>query len=277
MNRTARLVAFALASAPAAVRAQGVLVAPHAVYIDHRIRSGSLLLYNPNPDAAEVTISTLFGYPVTDSAGHMTLRVVEQPEPSEPSAAGWIQAFPRRLTVGPLERQTVRLLATPPPGLADGEYWARLVITAKGGQVPITGVTDTANIRVGLTLEVRTIIGIAYRKGALATGVALTDLRARFVEDSLEVRARLERRGNAAFVGTVRGELVDSTGAVRARFTTPLGVYYAIAPRFSAYVGRLPAGRYRLRFAVSTEREDLAPEVVLRAPAVRDSLDIRVP
>src|SRR5207249_4490269 len=31
----------------------------------------------------------------------------------------------RRLTIAPLQRQTVRLLATPPPGLPDGEYWAR--------------------------------------------------------------------------------------------------------------------------------------------------------
>jgi hypothetical protein len=259
------------------VRAQGVLVAPHAVYIDHRVRSGSLLLYNPNPEPAEVTISTLFGYPVTDSAGKLTLLVEAQPGPAHPSAAAWLQAFPRRLTVGPLERQTVRLLGSPPPGLGDGEYWARLVITARGGQVPIGGVTDTANIRVGLTLEVRTIIGVAYRKGPVRTGVAFSGLRARVSQDSLEVRARLERQGNAAFVGTVRGELVDSAGAVRASFTSPLGVYYTIEPRFAAYVGALGPGRYRFRFVVSTEREDLPPEVVLPAPAVRDSVEVRVP
>jgi hypothetical protein len=258
-------------------RAQGVLVAPHAVHIDHRVRSGSVLLYNPNPQPVEVTISMVFGYPVTDSVGNLTLRVVEQPEASQPSAVAWLQAFPRRLTVAPLERQTVRLLATPPPGLPDGEYWARLVIAAKGGQVPVTGVADTANIRVGLTLEVRTIIGVSYRKGPVRTGLAISDVRARFVQDSLAVRVRLAREGNAAFVGTVSGELVDSAGAVRARFASPIGVYHVIEPRFAVHVGPLPAGRYRVRLAVSTEREDLAPEVVLPAPTVRDSLDVRIP
>jgi hypothetical protein len=277
MRRHALGAAVAVFGAVATAQAQGVLVAPHAVHIDHRVRSGSVLLYNPNAQPVEVTISTLFGYPVTDSAGNLTLHVVEQVDASQPSAAAWLQAFPRRLTVGPLERQTVRLLATPPPGLADGEYWARLVIAAKGGAVPVAGVEDTANIRVGLTLEVRTIIGVSYRKGPVRTGLALSNVRARRVRDSVEVRARLERQGNAAFVGTVRGELVDPAGAVRARFTSPIGVYYAIEPRFAMHVGTLPAGRYRVRLEVSTDREDLAPEVVLPASTVRDSLDLRVP
>src|SRR6059058_2689820 len=116
--------------AGAPLAAQGVLVAPHAIYIDHARRSGTVTLYNPNRDAAEVTISTAFGYPVTDSLGHFALRTVDQPDSTLPSAAAWVQAFPRRLTIAPLQRQTVRLLATPPAGLPDGEYWARLIISA---------------------------------------------------------------------------------------------------------------------------------------------------
>lgn len=179
--------------------------------------------------------------------------------------------------MAPLERHTVRLLATPPPGLPDGEYWARLVISAKGGRVPISGVTDTAAIQVGLTLEVRTIIGVAYRKGPVRTALALSHLRAAVVRDTLEVWSRLERQGNAAFVGTVRGTLVDSVGVVRGEFSSPVGVYYTLEPRFRAPVGRLPRGRYRLRFEVTTEREDLPPEVVLPAPVARDSVEVAVP
>ena len=45
MNRSL-LVSLLLATAvaPPALRAQGVLVAPHAVIIDHRTRSGSITL-----------------------------------------------------------------------------------------------------------------------------------------------------------------------------------------------------------------------------------------
>lgn len=279
MRRVAGVLCVGLLWA-AALAGQGVLVAPHAVYIDARVRSGSVLLYNPGTDPVEVTISTLFGYPVTDSVGRMVLHTVERPEPGQPSAAAWIHAFPRRLTVAPLERQTVRLLATPPAGLADGEYWARLVISAKGGRVPIAGVADTANIQVGLNLEVRTIIGVAYRKGLLHTAVGASRLRGEIVGDSLVVRVRLERQGNAAYLGTARGTLVDSVGGTRAELSSPVGVYYAMEPRFTAAVGALPAGRYRLRFELVTERADLesvAPGVVLRSPPVRDSVEVRVP
>ena len=257
--------------------AQGVMVAPHAVYIDHRVRSGSVLLYNPGTEPVEVTISTFFGYPVTDSTGTIMLRTVENPDSTLPSALAWVQAFPRRLTVAPLERQTIRLLGRPPVNLADGEYWLRLVIAAKAGQVPVTGIPDSSGIQVGLTLEVHTVIGVAYRKGAVSTGVALSDVRAQLIGDTLVTWSRLARRGNAAFVGVVRGTLVDSTRAVRATFTSPLGVYVTLEPRIATVVGKLPRGRYWLRYEVLAEREDLDPLVVLPAPPVRDSVQVLVP
>jgi len=267
---------LALGSA-APLAAQGVLIAPHAVYIDHARRSGSVTLYNPNPDPAEITISTAFGYPVTDSLGHFALRSVERPDSTLPSAAAWVQAFPRRLTIAPLERQTVRLLATPPAGLPDGEYWARLIVSARGGKLPLRSVADTAAVRVQLNLVVNTNIGLAYRKGPVATGVALSQLRARRVGDSVEVWSRLERRETAAYVGTVRVALVDSTGKVPSTLNAPIAVYFVMAPRYALSVARLAPGPYWVRYELVTEREDLDPAVVLQAAAVRDSVQVRLP
>jgi len=280
----AGMVVFASAS----LAAQGVMVAPHAVFIDHSRGSGSVLLYNPGTEPVEVTISTIFGYPTTDSSGNIKLNTIENPDSTVPSALAWVQAFPRRLTVAPKERQTVRLLARPPVGLADGEYWLRLVIAAQAGTVPITGVSDTTAIQVGLKLEVRTIIGVNYRKGAVMTGVALSKLRAQVVGDSVITRARLERRGNAAFIGMIRETIVDSTGKVRAQrigdslitsYQSPLGVYFTMEPRLASAIPApgLPRGRYWLRYEVVAEREDLDPRVVLKAPAVRDSVQLVVP
>ena len=285
-------VVAALMLGAGTLAAQGVMVAPHAIYIDHRTRSGSVLLYNPGTEPVEVSISTLFGYPATDSTGAIVLRTIEAPDSTVPSALAWIQAFPRRLTVGPRERQTVRLLARPPVGLGDGEYWVRLVIAAQAGRIPISGVSDTTAIQVGLTLEVRTIIGVNYRKGPVATGIALSQLRAQVIGDSLVTRARLERRGNAAFVGMIRETLVDSTGAVRsqvvsgargdsaiATYKSPIGVYMTMEPRLATRViaPGLPRGRYWLRYELIAEREDLDPRVVLPAAPARDSVQVVIP
>jgi hypothetical protein len=271
-----KLLALLGLAGPTTVAAQGVLVAPHAVFIEHRTRSGWVQLYNPGAEAVEISVEALFGYPVTDSIGHLELRIVEKPDSTLPSAVGWIQAFPRRTVIQPLARQTIRLLVTPPAGIADGEYWARLAITARGSAVPVTGVDTTQGITVGLNLEVRTIIPMVYRKGTVTTGVAVSGLRAAVDGDSLVVRARLSRQGSAAYLGTVRGTLVNPGGSPAGSFATPISVYYDIDPRFTIGAAGLAPGRYLLRFSVTAERSDIAAEQTLKATTVRDSMEVRI-
>lgn len=269
-------LSFALLVTARALSAQGVVIAPHAVFIDARTRSGAVLLYNPNAEPAEVSVSFFFGYPVTDSLGRIVVDSIRA-DSTSPSAAGWLQAFPRRLSVPPLERRTIRLLAVPPSPLKDREYWARLVIAARGGSLPVTGAADTARVKVGLTLEVRTVIGVFYRQGAVQTGVAVSGLRTALVGDSLAVWARLTQLGNAAFIGTVRAVLVDASDRTRAALKAPIHVFNTMQPRYALSIGALAPGRYRLKLELSSEREDLAPELVLPSPTVRDSVEVSVP
>jgi len=261
---------------PLPLSAQGVLVAPHAVFIDHRTRSGFVQLYNPGSGPTEVSIAALFGYPITDSIGQLELRTVEQPDSTFPSAVPWIQAFPRRVVIPPLGRQVIRLLVTPPAGVADGEYWARLAISAKGGAVPVTGADTTQGITVGLNLEVRTIIPMIYRKGAVTTGLAISGLRTTLEPDSLVIRAKLTRAGTGSYLGTVRGTLVNASGGSAGSFDMPISVYYDLDPRFTIARAGLAPGRYLLRFSVTAERTDIPVEQTLKAPVVRDSIQVQI-
>jgi len=265
-----------LAGAVRIAGAQGVVVAPHAVYVDARTRSASITLYNPGSDAVEAGISFLYGYPVTDSTGNFTLLEPDSVTPDMPAANRWVDAFPKRVSIPPLARQTVRLLARPPAGLPDGEYWARVVITAKGGSLPVAS-ADTTGIEIGLSLEVRTIIPLIYRKGALRTGISVGTVRSARKGDSLEVRAHLRRDGTAAYTGTARGALLNSAGKTVASFSEPIAVYYDAEPAFTLPVTGLATGTYRLRLEFSSERPDIAPELLLRAPTVRDSVEITLP
>jgi hypothetical protein len=271
---TLTLLLAAGLAAPAAP--QGVVVAPHAIYLDHATRSGAVTLYNPGASSVEVSLGLFYGYAVTDSLGDFTLATPEPVDDTMPSAAGFLEAFPRRMTLAPLARQTVRLMARPPAGLADGEYWARLVVTARGGSVPVTG-ADTGTITIGLALELRTIIPVTYRKGRLETGLRIAGLRTEFAGDSFAVRPHLERTGRAAYIGTARGALTDPRDRVVARFEEPIAVYYGAEPRFTLPVRGLPAGTYQLRLEFTSERQDLDPKLLLRAPPVRDSLTVTLP
>lgn len=256
--------------------AQGVVVAPHAIYLDHRTRSASITLYNPGADPAEVTISSMYGYPVTDSLGHFMLRLPDSVDASMPSATAWIEAFPRRMTLPPLQRQTVRLLARPPLTLTDGEYWSRVMISAKGGAIAVSS-SDTSGIEIGLSLEVRTIIPLIYRKGALHSSIAVYNLRAVPQGDSLAIRVRLERRGTAAYLGTAKGTLVNAAGTTVARLQQPIAVYYDAEPAFMLPLTGVTAGSYQFQLEVSSERPDIAPELLLRSPVSRDSVTVVLP
>lgn len=264
-----------VAAAPAA-SGQGVVVAPHVVVIDHRTRSTSITLYNPGSEPAEVTISSFFGYPVTDTAGNFELATPADPG-SLPSAADWVQAYPRRMTIGPLERQTVRLLARAPANLPDGEYWSRLMIAAKGGRVPVA-LADSApaGIQIGLDLEVRTIIPLQYRKGAVSTGITIDSVRVEQRGDSLVARARLVRHGNAAFVGTAVGRLVDERNTVVADFSAPIAIYGTIDPRF--VLTTVPRhGRFRFELELRAERQDLPRDQLVKALPATAGISVILP
>ena len=60
MRRALRFIPILLCATR--LGAQGVVIAPHAVFIDGRSRSGAVLLYNPNTEPVEVSISALTGF-----------------------------------------------------------------------------------------------------------------------------------------------------------------------------------------------------------------------
>lgn len=274
--RLLRILSLVAALAPAALSAQGVLVAPTGVFIDPQTHGASIEAYNPGNESVEVSISMMFGYPVSDSLGRVTLRTVVNASSTMPSAAPWVEAFPHRLILRPRERRTIRLLARPPASLPDGEYWSRLIVTTKGSRVALQSPAANAAIQVGLNLEVRTIVALFYRKGHVGTGVTMSNASARLTGDSLRVCTRLHREGNAAFLGALHATLTDSTGARVFAEDNPLAVYYELAPCIAAPAPKLPPGRYVMHLLVDTNRQDLKRQALLPIAAIRDSVVLTV-
>jgi hypothetical protein len=276
MPRSRRLtVSIALAAAALAIQPvllEAILVAPHAVFMDHRSRTGQVFLVNTGDTPEEVNIDLKYGYPATDSTGTVFIKLIDQPDSTEPSAAAWIKAYPRRAVLAPGQRQVVRLLARPPAALPDGEYWSRIIATSRGSKVAVVGGDST--VSAGLTLELRTIISLSYRKGAVHTGVSVTDLRAIRHADSLEIWFGAERQGNAAFLGTLVYELVSEDGKPRGQWETPVAVYHPLSRRYVFPLDSVPAGRYTLRMRLTTARNDLDQRNILPAEPVTRSVDV---
>jgi len=267
-----RVLAAALALAAGTTRpAHAVSVSPTALYIDSRTRTAVLTLYNPGALPEEVTIDFSYGYPQADSAGNVTVALTKTPAAGEPSALAWMRAFPRRLLLQPGQRQVVRVLVEPPAGLADGEYWARVLVSSRGGQPPIE--QTQGDIRLQLNVQTTLVMAANYRKGDLRTGVAVTASEARRTADGVRLQVDLARTGNAAFLGRMRAELLDARGTVLATLYDDVAVYRGMRRRLVFPVAAGAAAPAAVRIHIDTEREDLPPGGALPAAPV----DQRIP
>jgi hypothetical protein len=250
----ALLGALALVTASAEA-AEAVSVSPTALYIDSRTRTGVLTLYNPGTLPEEITIDFAFGYPQTDSAGNLAVPVTREPAPGEPSAMGWMRAFPRRLILQPGQRQVVRVMVEPPAGIPDGEYWARVLITSRGGQPPIE--ETQGDLRLQLNVETTLVMAANYRKGDVATGVEIAASRAWTSPEGVYLELDLERTGNAAFLGRMRADLLDAGGDVVGTVWDDLAVYRGVRRRHLLTLPPGAQGPFAVQLRIDTEREDL--------------------
>jgi hypothetical protein len=249
---------------------QAVWVSPTAVFMDDTARNAQITIGNASEEAEEVTIELRFGYLDTDSLGTPFIRLMDDPGPEYPSAAGWIGLFPQRVRLEPGERRVVRLFARPPADLPEGEYWSRLIVTSHRAASPVAA-ADTL-LHAGVNLEIRLVTSVSFRKGALTTGVGLGDLTASADADSLVVRVGMDRTGNAAYLGTGHFALVDSTATVVREWSTPLAVYYPINRRFVFPLEGLAPGSYLLRVRAEAVRSDVEEGRVLPAAPAADSI-----
>jgi hypothetical protein len=252
--------------------AAAVSVSPTALYIDSRTRTGVLTLHNPGTLPEEITIDFAYGYPQADSAGNIAVALTREPAAGEPSAMAWMRAFPRRLLLQPGQRQVVRVMVEPPAGLAEGEYWARVLVTSRGGQPPIE---QTQGDQV-LQLEVQTTLVMAanYRNGDVRTGVRVTSAAARRAAAEVVVEVDLERTGNAAFLGSMRAELVDGRGNVVGTGFDDLAVYRTMRRRLTIPVPPAAAGALSVRVVINTERDDLPAGGALPAPPLTQQIPV---
>jgi hypothetical protein len=263
------VVVATLGAGAAALRA--VSVSPMSVFMSHTSRTAAITLYNPNPLPEEIEISFAFGYPQSDSTGQVSVPLADAAPEGEPSAVPWLRAFPRRLVLEPGQQQVVRILAQPPAGLEDGEYWSRILVTATGGRPPVEQQVQP-NVRVAISMRTIIVASLNYRKGRLTTGIEMSDARAVRTADGVEVTLDMARRGDAAYLGRIRLELLDAQGSVVHAEEDVVSVYRTLRRRFSfADVDNVA----RVRYTLDTERPELGQANVIRAPAVAGTVDVR--
>jgi hypothetical protein len=253
----------------------GVLVAPTVVFLSDKSRTGRMTVQNPTTAPKEVTINFSFGLPASDSLGEVYLTLQDTGVTDPRSALGWVKAFPRKIILPPDGSQVVRVVAYPPPGLPDGEYWARVVIASQDGEVSVPSADENGRISTRLNMVTQTAIVLKYRTGTLTSDLELLGASARLAFPKVWVTVDLLNKGNVSYVGILKCRLLDEEKNEISRNEVDLAVYRSLKRRMALPV----TGKYipwQVEISIGNEgRTDIAPEDIIPGNKISYSLRIQ--
>lgn len=258
----------------AGAQVAGIAVDPHMVVLTAARAAGQITVLNPHDTRASFSVDLRFGFATTDSAGKLMVELRDGPDSA--SAAGWVVAYPARFTLRPGAMRTVRLLAQPPVGTPDGEYWARLTVHARDdADALVADTTEQSAIRVRIAMETATVLPVFFRKGNVTTGVTVSAAQASALGSSIDVRAALTRNGSAAFLGVAHIVVRDANGRTIGAADRQIAVYRSMQPRWTIPVesgARLTGSSVSIRFA--TDRRDVPENLLVRAAAIETIIPV---
>ncbi len=247
---------------PGAELPAGVLVSPPVVFLSEQSRTGLVTVQNTADEPTEVSINMSFGLPVSDSLGniHVTLQDSNVTDPR--SCLEWVKVIPRRLIVPPHGTQIVRFVINPPGDIADGEYWARVVVESQGVETEKPNADDEEAVSADLNTVMQTSAMLKYRHGQVFSELELTNSGVSRGEGEVDVRLDMTSKGNASYVGMLNCRLLDAEDREISANSVPLTVYHQLR---CVVPLKIAEGDFKTPYRVEAEitgkgREDIAAE-----------------
>ena len=211
------MLAAATLIAPAPIQAQG---------------QGSILFVSPNRVTVEPDekIQTITVNNRSDVERRYDIRVVDQVMNEQGStqrmdvgfkysAKEMLRFVPKRFSLQPGERQTIRVMVRRPASLADGDYHSHMLFR----EIPLQRTADTpvgasAAGASGASFEIKTLYGLAIpvvvQSGAINSSISLMDVQMLKNPTGPVLAVSLQRAGNAEASAYLRAEHVSAaTGA----------------------------------------------------------------
>lgn len=201
---------------PFNTRAQGnLLITPKRVVLEGNKRSVDLNLANIGNDTATYAISFI-QIRMTEDGGFET---ITEPDEGQRFASQYLRYFPRSVTLGPQEAQTVRLQLIRSTSLEPGEYRSHLYFRALPREKPLGEteeiVSDQSSIAVKLTPIFGITIPVIIRVGTPSVSVTITDPEVRFENDGVpRLKIRINRTGDYSVYGDITVEHASPAGTI---------------------------------------------------------------
>jgi len=259
---------------PFNIKAQGdLLITPKRVVFEANKRSMDLNLANVGEDTATYAIS-LVQIRMTEEGGFET---ITEPDEGQMFASPYLRFFPRSVTLGPDEAQTVKIQVVKAGGLAPGEYRSHIYFRAVPKEKPLGEEVVTQQDPTSISVKLVPIFGITIpvviRVGQPSVNVTLSDLGIRFENDTVpRLKFTFNRAGNYSVYGDVTVDHVSPAGTVtRVGIANGVAVYTPNTKRsfeFSLFGDKgvdYGSGKLRVTYSASS---DMKPEKYTEAELV---------
>jgi hypothetical protein len=196
--------------------AQGnLLITPRRVVFEANTRSFDLNLANTGKDTATYSIS-LIQIRMTEEGG---FKQITEPDPGQLFADRFIRFFPRSVTLGPGESQTVKVQLIRSNELKPGEYRSHFYFRAEKKATPLGETGDVPQDTTTLTVQLIPIFGITIpviiQNGVSDMKVSLGDLGFSFANDTIpQLKFVFNRTGNMSVYGNITVDHVSPQGKI---------------------------------------------------------------
>ena len=251
-----------------------ITATPKFLFLDGTKKSTPIQIANVGAEEREVWIEVKFGYVVSDDSGKISL-FMDSLDTEGLSAVPWIQIFPQRFVLAAGENQTIRLTASVPASVKEGEYWARVLVTSKPRKPPASSKPNQTQPNSGLVLRTQLGLPFHYRAGRVLTGVQIADFNSSIEGSDLNVKFRLIRTGNASYWGTRTLRIIDQTGKILYTRSKNAAVYKSLNVLEPLTLSEMPRGSYKIELELATgKRTDIRKDDLLPSPVVRSSIPL---
>lgn len=182
--------------------AQGdLMIMPKRIVFDGTQRSQEVNLVNTGSDSATYAISFI-QYKMKENGG---FEQITEPEEGQRFADNFLRYYPRRVSLGPNEAQTLKIQITRTSNLENGEYRSHLYFRAIEKQTAL-GSKENNEAQSNISINIKTVFGISIpviiRNGESTTEIELNDIYLDLTQEPT-LSLNIERSGNMSVYGNL--------------------------------------------------------------------------
>jgi P pilus assembly chaperone PapD len=235
-----------------------IVISPYVVLIDQKNQFGTFLVSNQTTETQEVTIFFKFGYPASDDQGNVTMLYTDSSGINmDYDLTNMVNAFPKKFTLKPGDKQTVRMTVKSKKDMKEGTYWTRIITSTQSKQV----ITDTStSLSASINFVLNQVTTVIYKNKRYENTVNLQDITTSTDDEFLNVNVPLEVKGDSPFFAGTIVKIFDASGSLVTEQTQYFTVYYGMTRKNSFKLEDLKPGEYKAEVTISS---DTNPDIPL--------------